>query len=382
MLLLLLLPAAAEAQEAAPEPDNPLGVQARAAVLLDAVTGQTLYAFNEDLRLPPASLAKIMTFDLILEALDRGILAADAKVTVSEKAWRLALDNTISNMFLEVGQQVSVRDLLYGLMVSSGNDAAVALAEYRAGSEENFVNMMNARARELGLRDTVFRNSHGLSAEGQYTTARDMAILARHVVLDHPEALEITAAKEFTWNNIRQPNWNRLVLQDPRVDGLKTGHLPEAGYHLVATAREGDRQLIAVVLGTPGEEVRAREARRLLDYGFRNFTTLTLDLKGQVPDELPVYKGRARRVTVRPAAPPRVTVPRGREGELRLTTSLARYAVAPVKAGERLGTLTVGLDGRELLRLELQAGEDVGRGGWWRVAWDSVRLFFRSLFRR
>ena len=243
-------------------------------------------------------------------------------------------------------------------------------------------NMAAYLARELGLSDTLFRNSHGLSAEGQYTTARDMAVLARHVVLDHPKALEITAAKEFTWNHIRQPNWNRLVLQDPRVDGLKTGHLPEAGYHLVATASEGDRRLIAVVLGSPGEEVRAREARRLLDYGFRNFATLTLDLKGKVPAELPVYKGRARRVTVRPAAPPRVTVPRGREGELRLTTSLVPYAVAPVSAGERLGTLTASLDGRELLRLELQAGEDVARGGWWRVAWDSVRLFFRNLFRR
>lgn len=377
-------PAGAQGTAPAPAalPPNPLGVQARAALLMDAATGQVLYAFNEDERIEPASLAKLMTFELALEALDHGVISWDTKVPVSERAWRLALDNKISNMFLEVGQQVSVRDLLYGLMVSSGNDAALALAEYLGGSEEGFVARMNERARELGLRDTVFKNSHGLYADGQYTTARDMALLARHIVLAHPEAFRITSAKEFTWNRIRQLNWNRLVLVDPRVDGLKTGHLAEAGYHLVATARDRGMELIAVLLGMAGEEARVREGRKLLDYGFRSFATVTPELAGKVPERLPVYKGRTGQVTVRPAGPVRVTVPRGREGDVRLSVSLPRYVVAPVKAGQELGRLTLSLDGKELVRVGLQAGEGVPRGGLWRVVWDSLRLFFRNLFRR
>lgn len=370
------------AEDGAGFPPNPLSIQARSGVLMDAATGQVLYAFNERERLQPASLAKIMTFDLILEAVERGVLSMDTRITVPESAWRLALDNRLSNMFIEVGDQVAVRDLLSGLMVSSGNDAALTLAEYRGGSEQGFVGMMNEKARELGLRDTAFKNSHGLFAEGQFTTALDVARLARHVVSSHPEALKITSQKEFAYGGIRQPNWNRLVLVDKRATGLKTGHLPEAGYHLAATAEDRGMSLIAVVLGTAGEDARVREAQKLLNYGFNNFATVSLDLKGRVPADLPVYKGAARRVPLVPARAPKVTVPRGREGEIRVVAEVPGYVVAPVRKGQSLGAVRVDLAGREVARLSLEAGRDVPPGGFFRRLWDGVRLFFRSIVGR
>lgn len=368
---------------AAPEfPANPLGIQARSALLMDAVTGQILYSFNEHDRIQPASLAKIMTFDLILEAIDKGVLTMDTRVPVSEKAWRLALNNALSNMFLEVGEQVPVRDLLLGLMVSSGNDAAVVLAEYRGGSEEGFVNMMNDRARELGLKETVFLNSHGLFAEGQFTTAADVAALSRHLLRAHPDAVKITGVKEFTHGKITQPNWNRLVLTDPRVNGLKTGHLPEAGYHLAATASDRGMSLIAVVMGTNGEDARAGEAQKLLNYGFNNFTTVQVDWKAKVASPLPVYKGKARQVGVAPAGPVVVTVPRGEEKGITVTVDQPGYVVAPVKKGEKLGEIRVAVGEREVARADLLAQQDVARAGFLRSAWDSLRLFFRNLLRR
>lgn len=363
-------------------PPNPLSIQARSGVLMDAATGRVLYAFNERERLQPASLAKIMTFDLILEAVDKGVLTLDTRITVPESAWRLALDNRLSNMFIEVGDEVAVRDLLSGLMVSSGNDAALTLAEYRGGSEPGFVAMMNDRARELGLRDTVFKNSHGLAAEGQFTTALDVALLARHVVTAHPEALKITAQKEFSYGGIRQPNWNRLVLVDKRATGLKTGHLPEAGYHLAATAEDRGMSLIAVVLGTAGEDARVKEAQKLLNYGFNNFATVSLDLKGKVPADLPVYKGASRRVPLVPARAPKVTVPRGREGEIRVAPEVPRYVVAPVRKGQSLGEVRIELAGGEVGRIPLEAGRDVPAGGFFRRLLDSVRLFFRNIVGR
>lgn len=379
---LLSFPAGLTHAQSDAEASNPLAIQARSVTLMDAVTGQVIYGFNERERIQPASLAKIMTFELILEALDQGVFTLDTKVPVSEKAWRLALDNKLSNMFLEVGDQVPVRDLLYGLMVSSGNDAAVVLAEYRGGSEEGFVKMMNDRARELGLNETVFMNSHGLFAEGQYTTAADVATLTRHVLQAHPEAVKITGVKEFTHGKITQPNWNRLVLTDPRVNGLKTGHLPEAGYHLAATAQDRGMSLIAVVMGTKGEDARAVEARKLLNYGFNNFNTVMVDWAPKVSSPLPVYKGRARGVAVAPAGPVAVTVPRGREKEVAVTIDQPRYAVAPVREGQKLGQIVIAVGGQDVVRADLLAQRDVPRAGLLRSAWDSLRLIFRNLLGR
>lgn len=362
--------------------DNPLGIQARAGLLMDTITGEVLYSFDEHEIIQPASLAKIMTFELILEALGRGTVKLDDKATVSEKAWRFALDNNLSNMFLEVGDQVTIRDLLLGLMVSSGNDASVVLAEHLGISEDAFVNMMNDRARELGMKDTVFKNSHGLDAEGQATTAFDIAILSRHLINNHPDALKYTSALEFTYNDISQPNWNELIGMDERVDGLKTGHLNVSGYHLAATAREGGMRLIAVVLGAESRTARANEATKLLNYGFQNFATVNLNeaLKASLPGEVPVYKGDSRRILVGTASAAVVTVPRGREKEITVTVDVPTYLVAPVERGSKIGDARLLLGEMEIKSIDLVAEDDVARGGLLRVLFDSIRLFFRNLF--
>lgn len=371
--------------------DNPLAVQARSALLMDVRTGEVLYSFNDRDPMQPASLTKIMAFEIYLESLAAKTVSLDDKATVSEKAWRLSLNNRLSNMFIDAGERVPVRDLLYGLMVSSGNDVSVVLAEHRSGSEEAFVLDMNERARALGLTDTRFANSHGLFAPDQASTARDMALLTRRILLQHPGATEYTSRPSFTWNGITQPNWNELigkdtginVPRDPRVTGFKTGHLNEAGYHLVATARdkEKDLDLIAVVMGTDARETRAREALKLLTYGFNNFRTVTVDWKKRTTSELPVYKGKERRVALVTDRPVVTTVRRGTEDSLKVTADLPPEVIAPVRKGQRLGTLTLSSGERELARYELLAAEGVSRGGLSRVVWDSLRLFFRGLFK-
>ncbi len=381
-------PAAAQGIVTPEEPvPNPLGVKARSGLLMDAATGQVLYAFNEHEKVQPASLAKIMTFDLALEAMEQGRLRPETRVTISENAWRLALNNRLSNMFIEVGRQVYAKDLLLGLMVSSGNDAAVALAEHLAGTEAAFVRAMNEQARRLGLTETRFTNSHGLAAPDQYTTAADVANLTRHVITAHPDALRIASVKEFTFNNIRQFNWNKLVLQDPRVNGLKTGHLPESGYHLSATASDQGMSLIAVVIGVrgdarrDGETARAAEASALLNYGFNNFVTREVVWREKVAP-VTVYKGKARQVALAPSGPVRVTVPRGQENAIDVTVEAPRRVVAPVRKGQALGRLSVRLNDRTLAGFDLLATGDVPRAGFFRSAWDSLRLFFANLFGR
>jgi len=358
---------------------NPLGLEAKSAYLLEARTGRVLYSHDEARPLPPASLSKIMTFELILEAMEKGILSPDTKVKVSEKAWRLALDRTISRMFIEVGDEVRVEDLLYGLMVSSGNDAALALAEARSGSEASFVALMNQRARELGMRDTVFSDSHGLDPRNQRTTARDMALLARHIMLAHPQYPRYTATREFTYGGIKQRNWNRLLFSDPRVDGLKTGHLAEAGYHLVATAREGDTWLIASILGTANEAKREAETERLLNWGFLNFRTLLVPWKGKAPETLPLYKGDRKAVRLTVSEPVRVTVSRGAEGAVSVEYRGPRYLVAPLSRGSKVGEVVVREGTREIGRFPLVTAEEARRGPFLRRFFDSIRLFFLSL---
>src|SRR5581483_9316950 len=225
----------------------PFALDARAAMLTEFHSGEVLYAYNEHLRMQPASLAKIMTFYITLEALKNGKLALDTPVVISEKAWRLSINQTVSKMFLEVGQQVPVKQLLYGLMVSSGNDAAMALAEYLGGSEEGFVTMMNDYCRKLGLNETRFASPDGLPEPDQYTTAADMVKLATALIRSFPNALDVTSVKEFTFDKITQRNWNTLLFYDARVDGVKTGHVEEAGFHLVATAHQDNMRLVSAL---------------------------------------------------------------------------------------------------------------------------------------
>ncbi len=271
----------------------PFALDAKAAMMIDADTGAVLYAFNEHQKMQPASLAKIMTFYLTLDALKAGKIVPATDVTISEKAWRLSMDDTVSRMFLSVGQKVAVNDLLYGLMVSSGNDAAVALAEYLGGSTDAFTQMMNDKAREIGLTETHFENPDGLPAQGEFTTAADMVALAHSLVRHHPEALTYTSDKEFAFDKIKQPNFNTLLFYDKRVNGIKTGHVNEAGYHLVASASSNGMNLLSAVMGAPSSERRRTETEKLIDWAFRTFVSYRPDLSKASPR-------RCRRATASP----------------------------------------------------------------------------------
>ena len=378
-------PAPAWAQEGTPPAGTNLRIQARSALLVDVVTGQELYAQDADEPVPPASLAKIMTLDLVFHALEEGRVSLQQEVPVSEAAWRLSAQagvGGLSAMFLEVGERVKIEDLIRGVAVASGNDASMVLAEAVAGSEQAFVQQMNEHARAIGMKNSHFANSHGLPGGEQHVTARDMATLAMHVLREHPGILEYTRAKYFEWKNFAaQPNYNRLLFRDPRVDGLKTGHLKEAGFHLVATAKDGDRRLVSVVMGAASDALRVSESQRLLDYGFQQFTNTRVAFGAGGKQEVPVYKGARGQVTVVPASPPVVTVRREAAGEVRTEVRLQEPLVAPLAEGARVGTLTIKDTGGTTLReIPLVTGEAVPRGGFFRVMWDSLRLLFRNLF--
>ena len=362
---------------------SPFFLDAKAALLIDGKTGALLYAFNEHEQMQPASLAKLVTFYLALEALQTGRMKLDTPVIISEQVWRLSMDSGVSRMFLRVGQSVSIQDLLYGLMVSSGNDAAVALAEHLSGSPGGFTEKMNEKAKELGLTESHFGNPDGLPVPGQYTTASDMAILARAILERFPDAVTYTGAKEFIFQKIKQPNFNSLLFHDARVDGLKTGHVKEAGYHLVATAREGETRLIAAVLGTPNAEKRRMETAKLLAWGFRTFSTVSLDWSKEVPETLPVYGGDAGQLPVAPLAAPLVTVLKGQEKELDVRANFpSGYLVAPVAKGATVGELMVMIDGNGLASIPIKAQAAVGPGGFFKRTIDRMKLGLSELFER
>ncbi|HEV7988002.1 MAG TPA: D-alanyl-D-alanine carboxypeptidase family protein, partial [Candidatus Binataceae bacterium] len=349
--------AAAAAQEASAVPLDqihvlgdrpaPFGLNAKAAMMIDARSGATLYAYNEHVKIQPASLAKLMTFYLVLKALHQGRLTPDTMVTVSEKAWRLSMNSGVSRMFLQVGQKVSVNDLLYGLMVSSGNDAAVALAEYLGGSSEAFAEQMNQQAKELGLSETHFENPDGLPVPEMYTTAFDMVKLGRAITQRFPDATKYTSAKDFTFDKIHQPNFNTLLFYDARVNGLKTGHVEEAGYHLVASAHANGMDLISAVLGTPSSSARRVETEKLVDWAFRTFVSVQPDWHKTLPDKVRVYGGAADMVAVAPVQIPGVTVEHGQENRVTLAGSFdAKYLVAPIRKGQQVGALVLMVDGK------------------------------------
>ena len=342
----------------------PFALDARAAMMIDADTGAVLYSYNEHEKMQPASLAKIMTFYLALDALKANKLAPTTDVTISEKAWRLSMDDTVSRMFLSVGQKVGVNDLLYGLMVSSGNDAAVALAEYIAGSTDAFTTMMNDKAAELGLKETHFQNPDGLPQEGEYTTAADMVTLAHSLVSHHPEALTYTSAKTFTFDKISQPNFNKLLLHDQRVNGIKTGHVDEAGYHLVASASSNGMHLLSAVLGAPSEARRVTESEKLIDWAFRTFVSYRPDLKKAMPRTIAVRDGVADTVAIGPNGDAVFTLGRGEENKVTVQFQPStRYLEAPVRPGDAVGDLAVLLNGKPQATIPIVAKAAVERAG-------------------
>ena len=342
----------------------PFALDARAAIMIDADTGEVLYAYNEHQKMQPASLAKIMTFYLTLDAVKTAKVSTTSDVTISEKAWRLSMDDTVSRMFLSVGQKVDLNDLLYGLMVSSGNDAAVALAEYVGGSTDAFTTMMNAKAKEIAMNETHFANPDGLPEEGEFTTAADMVTLAHSLVTHHPEALTYTSAKTFTFDKISQPNFNKLLLHDARVNGIKTGHVDEAGYHLVASASSNGMNLLSAVLGAPSEAKRVTESEKLIDWAFRTFVAYRPDLKKAIPSTIPVHDGVVETVAIGPTREPVFTLGRGEETKVTVQFEPSvRYLEAPVHPGDSVGDLAVLLNGKPESTIPIVAKASVDRAG-------------------
>ncbi|MFB2706200.1 D-alanyl-D-alanine carboxypeptidase family protein [Marinobacter shengliensis] len=345
-------------------------------VLKDPLTGRVIMEHNSHERLPPASLTKMMTAYIVERELDEGRIAMTDMVPISVKAWRTGGSRT----FVREGTQVSVEDLLKGVIIQSGNDASVALAEFVAGSEDAFVDIMNQQARQLGMNNTNFENATGLPHPNQYSTAYDLALLAKAIIEDYPENYPLYAVKSFTYNNIRQPNRNSLLWRDESVDGLKTGHTEEAGYCLVASAKRDDTRLIAAVMGTSSAEVRAREVQKMLNYGFRYYETERLFLAGQELVDAKVWGGKSDQISVGLAEDVFVTIPRGARDKLESTVDLDSVIKAPIKVGDELGRIQVMLDGEVLVDEPALALTEVQQGGVFKRLWDAIKLFFVQLF--
>lgn len=349
---------------------------ARAWVVMDYQTGQILASQEADLKLEPASLTKVMTTYLVASALKNKSLLPDQKVVISERAWR----TYGSRSFLQVGSMSTVEDLLKGMVIQSGNDASVALAEAAAGSEEAFAERMNSEAKRLGLNDTHFLNSSGFfdNAEPRhYSTARDLAKLAAALVRDHPETHAIHAIKEYRSQGILQHNRNRLLWLDPSVDGLKTGHSNAAGYCLISTALRGSQRLIAVVLATPSDAARADDSIKLLNWAYLAFESVQLFQKSQTVAEIEVFKGAAQSVKVGFTDNFTISVPRGSTSKITQQLNQRPPLIAPVAAGTELATLTLSVDGKPWGSYPVLALEAVEEGNIFRRFWDWLRLLFR-----
>lgn len=361
-------PAPAAPAAASPVPVTPV-VAAKAHLLLDYYTGQVLSEQNADQRLEPASLTKIMTAYVVFDALKNGKIRMSDQVVISERAWKMGG----SQMFIEVGKQVAVEDLLKGMVVQSGNDASVALAEHVAGSEDVFASLMNRHAERLGLVNSHFTNASGLPDPALYTTARDLAILGAALVRDFPEYYPMHAMREFTYNNIVQRNRNRLLSLETGVDGIKTGHTATAGYCLVVSGERENMRLIGVLMGAESEKVRTAEARKLLGFGFRFFEGQKLHAANVSLARTRVWKGEVKELDVGVASDLQVTVPRGQVGKVSETLEVNSRIVAPVRKGDTVGTVRVLFAGKELTSRPLIALRNVEQGGivhrWLDAAW-------------
>lgn len=348
---------------------------ANAWLLLDYGAGQVLAQHNADARIEPASLTKLMTAYLTFSALQGKTLSGDQVVPVSEKAWRMIG----SRMFIEPRHTVTVDELLRGLIIQSGNDASVALAEAIAGSEEAFAVLMNREAARLGMTSTHYTNASGLPDDQLYTTAADLGILASAIVRDYPDFYTLYSEKEYTYNEITQPNRNRLLWLDETVDGMKTGHTEAAGYCLVSSAVRGPRRLISVVLGTESEAMRAQESLKLLNFGFRFFDTVKLYENAAEVSRFRIWQGETEQVGVGFLKDFVLSVPKGQADKLNATLESRQPLEAPVRKGQEVGTLTLSLGGAKIGTYPVVALEDVPLGGWFSRTWDSVELWVKSL---
>ena len=370
LIFLLCLATAQAAPSLIPSPPR---LAASGYILMDYQSGQALAESNADERMEPASLTKMMTAYTVFQEINAGHIHLNDEVLVSEKAWRMKG----SRMFIEVGSKVSVEELLKGMIIQSGNDASVALAEFVAGSEDAFVMLMNANAKTLGLNGTHFVNSTGLPAAEHFTTPRDMARLASALIRNYPDHYSWYSEKKYTYNNITQSNRNLLLYRDESVDGVKTGHTESAGYCLVASAKRDDMRLVSVVMGTNSEKARAQESQKLLNYGFRFFETHRLYAAGETLKQMRIWKGATESLPLGLSEELFVTVPRGQYQDLKASVSVDKNIIAPASKGQAFGTVNINLGEKMLAQRPLVALQDVEEGSLWQQVTDQIMLMFQ-----
>lgn len=366
-------PAAAVAIPPAPTPT------ATAWVLMDYITGQVLAGENYNERVEPASITKVMTSYVLAAEQKNGKIKPTDQVMMSERAWReggAGTDGSYSGF--AVNKTASLLDMETGMAVQSGNDAAIALAEHAAGSQEAFAALMNNYAAQIGMKGSHFANAHGLSAPEHYSTAYDLALLGRALIREYPEQYAFNKIKEFTVGTITQPNRNLLLWRDASVDGIKTGHHSAAGYCLMSSAKRGDQRLIAVVMGSTSEKQRAEDSLALLNWGFRFYETHRLYEPGKAIATQRVWKGQAKDVQLGVAQPMLVSVPRGRYDDLKPTMDVPKTLVAPITAGQAIGTVKVTLDGKVVAESPLVAITPIEEAGFFRRLWDAFWMWWES----
>lgn len=372
-----LIKASATANAATPlaTPAPPV-LNAKAYILIDVNSGKIIAEKNSEEKLPPASLTKMMTLYVISHALNHKQIQLTDSVRVSKEAWKTGG----SRMFVKEGDEVAIEELLKGIIVHSGNDACVAMAEHLGGTEVAFSDIMNQLAQKLGMSNSHFTDSTGLPDPEHYTTARDLAILGRALINDFPEHYHWYKQKWFTYNGIRQPNRNRLLWRNNDVDGIKTGHTNEAGYCLVSSAKRNNMRLLAVVLGSPSESSRADDSERLLNYGFRFFETHELYKPKQAITELPIYKGKSKMLAVGLHENQFITVPTGQYQKLNISTTIPNHLKAPIREGDQVGELIIKFDENHLTSAPLYALQTVEEGGLFTRMKDGTRLTFKRWF--
>ena len=377
LLLILLSIALFQTALAAPRIiPSPPQLATEGHILLDAATGTVIIEENAEMRLPPASLTKIMTSYIIASEIQQGRISLDDLVPISVKAWKMEG----SRMFIREGTEVKVADLIRGIVIQSGNDASVAMAEFIAGDEDAFADIMNQVAQKLGMTRTQFKNATGLPDEGHYTTAKDLSILARALIRDFPEHYKVYKEKYFSYNDIRQANRNSLLWRDDAVDGMKTGHTQAAGFCLVASAEKKDMRLVSVVMGATSERSRSTESQKLINYGFRYFESVKLYDGLESLRRVKVWGGLHESLDVGIEAPARLTIPTGARGALAAEVTLDPVIKAPVSQGQTLGLLRISLEGETLLERPVVALNGVDEAGLVSSLIDEVSLFFLSLF--
>ena len=354
----------------------PPALSAKSYALLDYQTGDLIADFNADQRVEPASITKVMTVYIAFDEIKKGRVHLDDEVPISQKAWHEGIDSSESRMFIEVGQKVKLADLLRGIIIQSGNDAAVAVAEYLGGSEDVFAQMMNQKAQELGMKNTHFMDASGMPNPEHYTTAHDIVLLARALIQNFPDFYKIFSEREFTFHGIKQYNRNGLLDKDPTVDGIKTGHTEAAGYCLLSSAVRDNRRLIAAVMGTPSWNYREQANQSLLNWGYRFYETDALLGSSSPVTSVRIWKGAETQLPVGTLQPIELSLPNGSKDSLKIIPTLNTPVIAPITQGQALGQAQIQFNGKTLRTVDLVALKPIAKGSLWTRIVDQIRLWF------